>query len=138
MAKRIVVFASLFILFVSLSGCATGRRERELELQRLRNQITVLETQVQTKEDEINSLRESISRQPEEKKIEAKSRPNTKQIQIALKNAGFDPGAIDGKKGRKTVEAIKLFQKANNLSADGKVGKATWDLLKEYLYKKVK
>ncbi|MFZ2937989.1 MAG: peptidoglycan-binding domain-containing protein, partial [Candidatus Omnitrophota bacterium] len=37
-----------------------------------------------------------------------------------------------------TKDAIKAFQQANNLTVDGKVGKKTWDLLKEYLYKKAK
>ncbi|MDO9572309.1 MAG: peptidoglycan-binding domain-containing protein, partial [Candidatus Omnitrophota bacterium] len=55
-----------------------------------------------------------------------------------LVNAGYYQGTIDGKIGRKTILAIKAFQKANNLSADGKIGKRTWALLKEYLNKKVK
>ena len=69
---------------------------------------------------------------------EVKSRPKTKQIQIALENAGYNPGRIDGRMGRQTREAIKAFQRANNLIADGKVGKKSWNLLKEYLYKKIK
>ncbi|MFH1281546.1 MAG: peptidoglycan-binding domain-containing protein [Candidatus Omnitrophota bacterium] len=63
---------------------------------------------------------------------------NVKQIQTALKNAGYFQDVADGKMGRKTRLAIKEFQKANNLRADGKVGKNTWMLLKEYLDKKVK
>jgi peptidoglycan hydrolase-like protein with peptidoglycan-binding domain len=52
-----------------------------------------------------------------------------------LKNAGYDPGAIDGKLGKKTREAVKAFQTANNLKVDGKVGSQTWGMLKEYLSK---
>jgi peptidoglycan hydrolase-like protein with peptidoglycan-binding domain len=70
--------------------------------------------------------------------VEIKSRPNIKQIQIALKNAGLEPGPIDGRMGRQTREAIRAFQRAHNLPADGKVGKLTWNLLSEYLYKKIK
>jgi peptidoglycan hydrolase-like protein with peptidoglycan-binding domain len=40
--------------------------------------------------------------------------------------------------GRQTREAIKAFQRAHNLAADGKVGKQTWALLKDYLYQKIK
>lgn len=151
MIKKIAFFLPLSIFVISLSGCATSRKTSELENQGLRNQITVLETQLQTKEDEISSLRESLARQEQEKQaqavketgkkqgaLEAKSRPGAKQIQAALRNAGFDPGNVDGKMGNKTREAIKAFQKGNNLQADGKVGKATWNLLKEYLNKKIK
>ena len=55
-----------------------------------------------------------------------------KDIQTALKNAGFYNGKIDGSKGRSTKKAIKEFQKANGLRADGVVGKKTWELLGKY------
>jgi len=64
---------------------------------------------------------------------EVKSRPSVKQIQKALKNAGYNPGSIDGKFGRQTREAIKDYQRANNLKPDGKVGKKTWKSLRKYL-----
>lgn len=48
-----------------------------------------------------------------------------KQIQQALKAAGFDPGPIDGIKGPKTIAAIKAFQAANGLVVDGIVGPKT-------------
>ena len=56
-----------------------------------------------------------------------------KEIQIALKNAGFYSGTIDGVIGKNTKNAIKEFQKANGLKADGKVGKKTKGLLAQYL-----
>lgn len=55
-----------------------------------------------------------------------------RQIQTALKNAGYDPGPIDGKMGVMTMSAIRNFQKANNLVADGKVGPRTWEILQKY------
>lgn len=56
-----------------------------------------------------------------------------RQIQSALRNAGYDPGAIDGKLGPKSKKAIKDFQTANGLKADGKVGPKTWAKLSTYL-----
>ena len=149
MLKKCVVFSALLVFLVSLSGCATTRKQNDLQMQGLRNQISVLETQLQSKDEEISSLREALARSGEakpavkmagKKKVigEIKSRPKVKQIQIALSNAGYNPGAIDGRMGRQTREAIRAFQRANNLAVDGKVGKRTWSLLKEYLYKKVK
>ncbi|MBM3250308.1 MAG: peptidoglycan-binding protein [Candidatus Omnitrophica bacterium] len=63
----------------------------------------------------------------------ASSQPTTLDIQTALKNAGFDPGSIDGKMGPKTKKAVQEFQSANGLDADGKVGPKTWAALSKYL-----
>lgn len=54
-------------------------------------------------------------------------------VQRALKNAGFNPGTIDGKLGPKTVAAIKQFQRTEGLSADGVVGRRTWDKLSKHM-----
>ncbi len=60
-------------------------------------------------------------------------RPTTREIQTALKNAGFYSGTVDGKKGPMTKKAVEDFQKANGLAADGKVGLKTWALLSKHL-----
>lgn len=54
---------------------------------------------------------------------------NTKEIQLALQNSGFNPGSIDGMRGRRTICAIKAFQTKNHLVADGLVGPQTAELL---------
>ncbi|MDD5427682.1 MAG: peptidoglycan-binding domain-containing protein [Candidatus Omnitrophica bacterium] len=56
-----------------------------------------------------------------------------KDIQRALKNAGFYTASIDGKLGPKTKSAIEEFQRANGLKVDGKVGPITWAELEKYL-----
>ena len=56
-----------------------------------------------------------------------------KEIQTALKAAGFYAGSIDGKIGPRTKKAIEEFQKANGLQVDGKVGPKTWAELEKYL-----
>jgi hypothetical protein len=57
----------------------------------------------------------------------------TRKVQKALKKAGLDPGPMDGKMGRLTTEAIRAFQRDNNLPETGRADKATWDLLRKYL-----
>ena len=60
---------------------------------------------------------------------------SAKEVQQALKAAGFDPGSTDGKMGPRTKTAIREFQLANGLQADGKVGPRTWTKLQAYLKK---
>ena len=54
-------------------------------------------------------------------------------VQKALKKAGYYNGAIDGKVGPGTRDAIAAFQKDNGLKADGVCGRSTWAKLKSYL-----
>lgn len=127
-----------------LSGCATVNKKNDLQNQELRNKIMVLEAQLSEKDSEINSLKESAAKSEMEttavveEKSATKQVYDAKQVQTALKNAGYFEGKIDGKIGSKTRSAIKAFQKANGLKVDGKIGKNTWAVLKGYLDKKVK
>lgn len=144
MSRKSVVIFIITIFVISLNGCASVRKQKELEIQGLRNQVSALESQIQAKDEEINSLKETVAKAEEtrvsKKKVigEVKSRPTAKQVQLALRNAGYNPGKIDGRMGKLTRDAIRAFQKANNLNPDGKIGKVTWGLLKDYLYKKSK
>jgi peptidoglycan hydrolase-like protein with peptidoglycan-binding domain len=49
-----------------------------------------------------------------------------RQLQSALKGLGYQPGAIDGQFGSRTEEAVKAFQRAQGIAADGVVGDITW------------
>ncbi|MEM7816647.1 MAG: peptidoglycan-binding domain-containing protein [Candidatus Aenigmatarchaeota archaeon] len=118
-----IPFLIIIILMLILSGCGKKTKEEELPF----------------KPEEISSILEEVptlSKVDKEKTTEKKSPvvPTSKNIQIALKNAGFYKGKIDGIIGPKTLKAIKEFQAKNNLEVDGKVGPKTWAKLKEYLY----
>lgn len=145
---RAVLFC-LPVFLISLAGCATTSTNNDLEMQSLRNQITVLETQLKAKDTEIEDLKKAAETQPVYQAGEQgdareaavkkecpypKDRVPVKvrKIQSALKKAGFNPGKIDGQMGKDTREALKAFQKANNLEVTGKVDQETWKLLKPY------
>ena len=50
---------------------------------------------------------------------------DVKALQTFLNTQGYNCGTPDGSFGPKTENAVKLFQKANNLTPDGKAGKNT-------------
>lgn len=56
-------------------------------------------------------------------------RAQIKQYQQWLKDLGYNPGPIDGVRGRQTVAAIKAFQTKHGLKVDGVVGPATLSTL---------
>ena len=51
-------------------------------------------------------------------------------LQYKLFSRLFNPGTIDGIFGNKTLQAVKQFQKDNDLVVDGIVGPKTWQKLK--------
>ena len=67
------------------------------------------------------------------KKYVVVSGVSTSDVQLALTNAGYNPGAIDGRIGKRTIGAIKRFQRAEKLHVDGIVGKRTWSRLSRHL-----
>ena len=52
--------------------------------------------------------------------------PAVRDLQEALKALGYNPGPIDGVFGATTEAAVKAFQQARGITADGIVGKVTW------------
>lgn len=56
-----------------------------------------------------------------------------RDLQRALKGAGYYNGDIDGEIGPGTRSAIRKFQSDNGLEADGVCGAKTWDKLKTHL-----
>lgn len=51
---------------------------------------------------------------------------DVRTLQEALNRKGFNAGAVDGIFGRATTAAVRAFQRANGLTADGVVGPKTW------------
>ncbi|HSK69750.1 MAG TPA: peptidoglycan-binding protein [Candidatus Limnocylindria bacterium] len=52
--------------------------------------------------------------------------PAVDLIQLRLKALNYYGGAVDGKFGYGTVQAVRAFQKKNSLTVDGIVGRKTW------------
>ncbi len=95
------------------------------------------ETNVAVNNGGLNSVKENVVKKTElhgeivEPRLKTKDR--IKQIQTALKKAGFYQGEIDSKIGPKTKKAIIDFQRSKRLKSDGVVGLKTWEELSKYL-----
>ncbi len=48
-----------------------------------------------------------------------------RELQVALKRAGYDPGPLDGSFGELTETALRAFQRAKGLTVDGVAGPQT-------------
>ena len=133
-----------------LGGCA-GSRTRQ-DLSRVQSQIGLLEERIAQLERSgdgaiaampiepaVPVAGESVTAEgrPSEAKssqasAKSSSKASTREIQEALKNAGFYQGSVDGKMGPVTREAVKEFQRVHGLNDDGVVGKQTWAKLSPY------
>ena len=149
------------IAVVFLSGCVTTQSPTELN--NLQIKVSQLERTVDERNQEVSDLKyevEDLKKQVESQDDsravatiqEVNASPdassssvssdngeiirvavNPEDVQKALKAAGYYNGAIDGKVGGKTKQAIADFQKAHNLTSDGVVGKRTWTELQKFL-----
>jgi peptidoglycan hydrolase-like protein with peptidoglycan-binding domain len=54
---------------------------------------------------------------------------NVRLAQLTLREAGFDPGEIDGVYGPYTARAVREFQVAKGLTSNGIVDSRTWRAL---------
>lgn len=54
---------------------------------------------------------------------------DVKTVQSRLKELGYYTGSVDGKYGSSTMAAVKAFQQANGLTADGLAGSGTYRVL---------
>lgn len=142
-----------------LTGCVTTQNKSSMDQLQIR--VVDLEKKLEERDSEIVDLKYQIkdlsSRvedQPASSYVEpaaVKSSASTTEavstsdnkiikvsasvsdVQRALKNAGFYKGSIDGKIGQQTKKAVESFQRQHNLTADGIVGRRTWEELKVYL-----
>lgn len=132
-----VLCVLFFLVSMSASVMAMGRRVKPVEqppsLETNQPEMELIKPEELSPTPPISE--ELKENKPQEVSIQLAPDEATKnrQIQTALKNAGYDPGVIDGKIGAKTKTAVKDFQTANGLKADGKVGAKTWAKLSAYI-----
>jgi murein L,D-transpeptidase YcbB/YkuD len=147
MSKKIFLpVIMVTILALATSGCSTARKKTNDEITGIKTRVETLETRVETVEAKQVEVEKAVQTTattavsepawPETNfDVKSSTTPVTsdvKQIQKALKNAGYYSGSVDGVKGKNTKRAIKAFQRDHGLTADGVVGSKTWDALSKY------
>jgi peptidoglycan hydrolase-like protein with peptidoglycan-binding domain len=139
--KRVSLCVLVLVLGVSLISCSKKQETLEEMQQPMSpedlNRIKT-ETQVVPEASATASMPQATVVSTTEAKLEplppaGPYKPSVKEIQAALKKAGYYAGSIDGTLGPKSKNAIEEFQKAHGLTADGKVGPKTWAELSKYL-----
>lgn len=114
--------------FISI-GCA-GSTVNKSQMVTLNDRLDRLEKKVESQDSDLEQVRSDLSR------IATKTPEpslSIKEIQTALKKAGFYQGKVDGVAGAKTDRAVKDFQRSKGVKADGKVGHETAKYLQKYL-----
>ena len=144
---RYARLAAVSLIPILLAGCATApsRKANELQIKQLQSRVDQLESETGSKDEDIARLerklmefeKKSISvssqnLQPVHESNDFSSKMTVRQIQSALRKAGFYNEAIDGKMGPRTKAAIKEFQKEYGLKPDGVVGTRTRSKLMYY------
>jgi len=141
--------AACILAALLLAGCATPAASRTApkpqEPELLNTRLSSLEGRIGDLHTRLEELAQAQVRLKEEVRL-LKARPaqaarpkiipsrlSSRQIQRALVTAGFYDGPIDGKIGRRTQQAIRAFQQAEGLRADGIVGTKTAAALVQYL-----
>lgn len=152
-AIRLSLFSALLGVLAIGSGCAPKKRTAK-QLNALEAQVGVLTDELTRLDQAIQETRGGVQAQASQGQQWAAAPSGegsssvyrtpsgfelpSANIQKALQSAGYYQGAIDGKIGPATKQAVKAFQRDNSLEADGVVGRRTWDKLKVYLGTAVK
>ena len=142
---KIICFLGIGTLLAS--GCATTRPRSTGVNENLSMQVSDLQQQLAMKDQQIIELQHELQSYQSALQAQAAVTPelvqapvkktstirvdgvSVRDVQKALIRAGLDPGSVDGKMGNKTIAAIKEFQRMNQLTVDGIVGKKTWTYL---------
>ena len=140
------------ILALTVIGCA-GNKKLQNEVEGLRMQVNTLSSDISQLDAQQRDLEQLVKGQDTtfvsgEESLGGRSAIkgesaniyqtpsgftiSSTSLQTALKNAGYYNGAIDGKIGSGTKDAIRRFQADNGLKTDGVSGRNTWAKLKVY------
>ncbi len=132
-----LVYLIVPILVLSLAGCASTKSGKPKKKD-IKGRVEALETRVDDLEQKQTGSvmieeQVSITESAKSQSVSSGVTMSKREIQTALKNAGYYTGNIDGVMGPKTKQAVMDFQSAKGLKVDGVVGSQTSKALGKYL-----
>ncbi len=147
-SRKFLLIAICGVLAVGVAGCV-GNDKYNKDMNMLRSQMQLVQSDVENLRTGQQKIEEDLTEVSKIKSAPVSSggvsvtgevyrTPSgftlpSRDIQKALKNAGYYNGPIDGKVGSGTRSAIKQFQEDQGLSADGVCGRNTWSKLQPFL-----
>jgi murein L,D-transpeptidase YcbB/YkuD len=137
-----------FAVALTLTGCASlgGVKDLDNRVSTLEDRVNAVESRAYAKEARAPQAIETVTyvtpveievKKPAKRTVSRTGTitMTTKEIQTALRNAGYYNGPIDGVLGNRSREAVRKFQSDNGLKVDGLVGTQTKGLLIDHLSK---
>ncbi|MDP8299447.1 MAG: peptidoglycan-binding domain-containing protein [Candidatus Tantalella remota] len=121
---------------VLISGCASSGSNLNSRVDVLEKRMDRVEEDQTSIEEHFKSKGESItyvSTAQTSKEVSGKVSLSKRETQIALMNAGYYDGPVDGKLGKQSRKAIMAFQEDKDLKVDGIAGSQTQKALLKYL-----
>lgn len=118
----------ILVIFLLFAGCARRQEEPEESAEAPAFELTLPQIPKLTAPERPEIL--DLEQMP---RLTDSDKPTNRDIQLALQNAGFYYGKIDGIIGPLSTRAIREFQEKYNLPVDGQVGPKTWAVLENYL-----
>ena len=133
--KRIILLIT--ILSFCMTGCSTFAAK---DIKNLKSRVSALEEKQDAMQTSAKPSTTNVTYvsevDVEEISFTGDAESMTKKdVQAALKKAGYYDGPVDGKLGTKSRKAIRDFQSDNGLKVDGIVGPQTKKALLRYLTK---
>lgn len=146
-SRKLALFVVFGVLALGVTGCV-GNGKYNKDMNMMRSQLQLVQSDVENVRTGQQKIEDDIAEVAKQKSSGSFSGASvsgeiyrtpsgftlpSRDIQKALKNAGYYNGSVDGKIGSATRSAIKQFQEDQGLSADGVCGRRTWSKLQPFL-----
>lgn len=145
-SRKIALLIVFGVLALGVAGCV-GNDKYNKDMNMMRSQLQLVQSDVENLRTGQQKIEDDVAEAQKAKATggagisvagEVYRTPSgftlpSRDIQKALKNAGYYTGPVDGRIGSATRSAIKQFQEDQGLTADGVCGRRTWTKLQQFL-----